>query len=75
MNAKEVCKYITELEQKYKEACEHRQEAVEIFNEILCQDLEAKALSGEMDDAINDWINKVPHMCSSKAVKNVFKID
>lgn len=74
MNAKEVCEFVTDMEKKYRQACQDRQEALEIFQDILLDD---KTVKGEgwrvPEDRITDWINKVPHMCSSKCVRNVFK--
>jgi IS1 family transposase len=65
----EVCEYIMDLERKYREACRDRQEALEIFQDILLDD---KAVKGDgwkvFEDRINYWINKIPHthMISSK---------
>lgn len=68
----EICKYLTDMEAQYHQACADRQEALEIFQDILIDD---KAVRAVLDDRINEWINKIPHMSSSKSIRGVFKTD
>jgi len=68
MDAKEVCKYITELEKNYHQACSDVQEALEILQDV-------RSGGSVHEDRVDAWINKVPHMCSSKCVKEVLKIE
>ena len=75
MTTTEVCEYIMDLDKKYQQACSDRQEAWEIFQDILRDDA---AVKGEgwlvPKDRIDAWIKKVPVMSSSRCVRTVFKI-
>lgn len=63
MTTTEICEYITDLEKKYRYACAHRQEALEIFQHLLF----TNAIVDDAEDKINDWINKVPHLADNLA--------